>query len=61
VSYLFLKVYFVIVKELIILDYYYIVVVDYLSYLGCRVRLVSVLYYRYILERYVNVIKCNKV
>jgi hypothetical protein len=52
-----LKVHFVIVKELIVLDYYCVVVVDYLSNLGCRVRLVGVLRYRYILERCVDRVK----
>jgi hypothetical protein len=43
VSCLSFKIYFVIVKELIVLDYYYVIVIDYLSDLDYRVRLVSVL------------------
>ena len=42
VSCLSLKVYFKVVKKLIILDYSSAVVINYLSDLGCRMRLVSV-------------------
>jgi hypothetical protein len=42
VSYLSFKVYFKVVEKLVVLDCCYIVVIYYLSYLGCCVRLVGV-------------------